>query len=316
MVPDTTAPVDTGTALGDPTTAAVPDPTTPIVNSSLGDVAAATAPVTSPLDQSLSDLTAATAPVIGGVDESLADVPRATGLLAGGVDQSFGDVTAATGPLGAAVAFPTGDSPAAVAFHYPEAGTVGAQDVALSVPPGEPPLTPSDVADTSGVYAPTPDTLGSADGGSISIMQMLGTGYVTWKLAILSVVLASLTRWSGNVTGCFTSVRMLAFTNVQLIRCGFVSPVTRMAAASVAAVTHAVGVGGGGAHTAAVRLRHSPFGGLFTMPKVVARLTFAGDRNWLPEMWKILALVYGVFLAVWFWAGRIRRNHKLRRSFR
>jgi hypothetical protein len=182
------------------------------------------------------------------------------------------------------------------------------------------------VADTSGVYTPTPDTLGSADEGSISIMQILGTGYVTWKLAIISVILASLTRWSGNVTGCFTNVRLLAFTNVQLIRCGFVSPVARMATASVAAVTQAVGVGGGGAGTAPMRLRHRPtqgvlgiafpYGTLLTMPKAVVRQTFGGDNNPLPQMWKLLALVYGAFLAVWFWAARLRKKRKLRRNFR
>ena len=160
--------------------------------------------------------------------------------------------------------------------------------------------------------------MASPDGGSIPIAQILGTGYVTWKLALFTMILASMTRWYGNATGCFSSARLMTFTNFQLIRCGFVSPVVRMATAPVAAVSQAFGAGGTGAGAPPLRPRVRRLQGdvfairgfrrLLDSPKAAVAHAFGGDGALMMRIGKLLLLVYGAFLAVWFWATRVRWN--------
>jgi hypothetical protein len=335
--------------------------TTPVVGAldqPLADVTAATAPVTGAFDQPLTDISAATAPTVGSLDQPVADVAGASGPVVGSVDQPLGDAAAATVPVAgsldqplgdvtaatasadatgtASTGFATdlggmtgataaGDSPGAVAFPHPEVDAVGTHDAAaLAVP--EAPLPPGDVAgDGTAFSTPPPETFASTDSGGISLTQVLGTGYVTWKLALFTFVLASLTRWYGNATGCFGSARLMAFTNVQLIRCGFVSPVVRMASASVAAVGQTIGIGaaGTGAGTPTLRPRlgrvHAvravavrSFRRLLATPKAAVRHTFGGDGDGalMMRIGKLLALAYVGFLAVWVWATRVRWNGK------
>ena len=117
----------------------------------------------------------------------------------------------------------------------------------------------------------------------------------------------------------------MAFTNVQLIRCGFVSPVVRMASASVAAVGQTIGIGGAGTGAGTPTLRprlgrvHAvralairSFRRLLATPKAAVRHTFGGDGDGalMMRIGKLLALAYVGFLAVWVWATRVRWNGK------
>ena len=195
----------------------------------------------------------------------------------------------------------------------PEVGT--SHDFAVAVPPPDPAFAHSDITG-AGVYAPPPDGISATDDGSVSITQILGTGYVSWKLAIFGIMLASVTRWYANATGCFASVRLATFTNVQLIRCGVISPIVRMASASAAAVSQAVAVTGATPVRVAVpRPRFGAIAGrifdtLVGPPKAAVARSLGNDGGLMMRIGKLLALLYAAFLTVWFWATRLRWNGK------
>jgi hypothetical protein len=294
--------------LADVTGAALP--VTGVLDQPLADVTAATGPATGVLDQPLADVTGAALPVTGVLDQPLVDVAAATGPVTGVLDQPLVDVTGAVAPVTGAF-----DQPFA-ALEYPDVGAFGGHEASLAVPP----LDPGDLA--GGTTAPMPPAdLFATDGGGISLPQLLGTGYVTWKLAVLGVALASLTHWYGNATGCFRSVRLVAFTNVELIRCGFVSPIVRMTTSSVVAAGQALGLGGTGAGVSpvqAIGIGHArsthPIATGSTRTRVAVqravRHTLDGESGLMMRIGKLLALAYAGFLAVWVWATRVRWNGK------
>jgi hypothetical protein len=308
------------------------------IDQSLAAAAGASAPVVGSVDQPLADVTAATAPVVGGIDQSLAAAAGATAPVAGGIDQSvtvmssaatpaFGSVDHTLAGLPATAATPqAGDAAAAVpeqhaappvevppGFAHAEAGAGTTHDVAMAFPPPVADLAhPGGVATGPDPYTPVPDAVGATDDGGISITQILGTGYVAWKLAIFAALLASVSRWSANATGCLSSVRLVTFTNVQLIRCGLASPIMRMASASATAVSQVVGTAGA---TPSVRARVGGVRGVIRTlrdvvsgPKAAVARTLGGDGALMMRIGKLLGLLYAGFLAVWFWATRLRWN--------
>jgi hypothetical protein len=191
----------------------------------------------------------------------------------------------------------------------PGAVATAPHDVAAALPPPD-----SSFGDGAiGAATSQPDAIANS-GGGIDVTQILGTGYTAWKLAIFAALLTSLTRWYGNATGCFNSARLVTFTNVQLIRCGIVSPIIRMASASAATFTQGVGAAatstrspvGAQVRRATRTLRH-----LVSVPKhAVERSLGGGDDGLMIRIGKILGLLYGGFLTVWFWATRLRWNAK------
>jgi hypothetical protein len=171
---------------------------------------------------------------------------------------------------------------------------------------------PVDVGgDSPAFFAPPAGTVETFDPGT-TLTEILGTGYVTWKLAIFAAVLASITRVYANATGCLNSVQLVTFSNVQLIRCGIVSPIMRLATASTAAVSDAMSASG----TASSRIRTNRqfeavahnLRRVADVQSTVVKRALDGDGALMMRLAKLLGLVYAGFLAFWLWATRLRWN--------
>jgi hypothetical protein len=104
----------------------------------------------------------------------------------------------------------------------------------------------------------------------------------------------------------------VTFTNVQLIRCGIVSPIMRLATASAGAVSDAMSASG----TASTRIRTTKqfeavahnLRRVADVPTTVVKRALDGDGALMMRLAKLIGLVYAGFLAVWFWATRLRWN--------
>jgi hypothetical protein len=171
---------------------------------------------------------------------------------------------------------------------------------------------PVDVGgDSPAFFAPPAGTVETFDPGT-TLTEILGTSYMTWKLAIFAAVLASITRVYANASGCLNSVQLVTFTNVQLIRCGIVSPIMRLATASAGAVSDAMSARG----TASARIRTNKqfesvaqnLRSVADVPTTVVKRALDGDGTLMMRLAKLLGLVYAGFLAVWLWATRLRWN--------
>jgi hypothetical protein len=213
---------------------------------------------------------------------------------------------------------PSFDAPPPVADHgavssATDASAFAHADDAAGVPGAvdqwQPPV---DVGgDSPAFFTPSAGTVETSDPGT-TLTEILGTSYVTWKLAIFAAVLASITRVYANATGCLNSVQLVTFTNVQLIRCGIVSPIMRLTTASAGAVSDAISASG----TASARIRTSKqfesvaqsLRNVADVPTTVVKRALDGDGALMMRLAKLLGLVYAGFLAVWFWATRLRWN--------
>jgi hypothetical protein len=239
------------------------------------------------LDATLGSVPDAAAPVVGGLDPALGPIPDAAAPLVGGLDPTTSALSDATGPVVA------GLEPTVSGDH--------------SLPPG-------DVgSDTPGGIVAFLSQLNPFHDGSISITDILGTGYMTWKLALFTAVLASLTRSCGNATS-WLNVRFVTFTNVQLIRCSLVSPIVRMATAPVAALSSGVSAAGPAPSVRiavrrpaafVMRRLHRP---LPELPISALKRGLGKGGALIMQIGKLLGLVYAAFLAIWFWATRLRWN--------
>jgi hypothetical protein len=256
----------------------------------VGEVADVSEVLTGTIAQSSTDLGAAADSSTGIVGlplestPSLADVPA---ILSGSPDQLLGE-----GPTAAASA--------AAAVDLPDA-TAGAAD------PWQPPV---DVGgDSPGFFAPPGGTIETPDPGT-TLTEVLGTSYMTWKFALFAAALASIGRLSANATGCFNSVQLVTFTNVQLIRCGIVSPIMRLATASAGAVSEVMsGSGTGSARIRTTKQIEAVGHNLRIMadvPRTVVKRALDSDGALMMRLAKLLGLVYAGFLAVWFWGTRLR----------
>ena len=241
---------------------------------------------TTPLDPTVSTLSDSTAPLVGGLDPTVGAVSDATAPVLG-------------------------------TTLDPPPGPVA--DVAAAMDAGGHSMTPGEVdGDSSGIAAVL-SAINPFDGGSLGSLQLLGTGYITWKIALFSAVLASLVRAYGNATSSF-SLRLVAFTNVQLVRCGVVSPIVRLATAPLTAVSSALP-----AFSNALPARPTTsIRAAFTSPValVVRRLQrpfpglansalspgLGGDGTLMMRIGKVLGMLYAGFLAIWLWATRVRWN--------
>jgi hypothetical protein len=326
----------------DPPLADVTAAAAPVVGSvdpPLADVTAAAAPVVGSVDPPLADVTAAATPAVVSVDQPLADVSSVTApvvassagaLSAPAVEQPPGlgalphDVPGSPAAVNPPASVEAGGIPEhhgpppfevpAPGLVHAEAGAGTTHDVAMALPPPEADLGHSGVVATGpDPYTPVPDAVSTADDGGISVTQILGTGYVAWKLAIFAALLASVSRWSANATGCLSSVRLVTFTNVQLIRCGLASPIMRMASASAAAVSQVVGSAGATpvrARVGGVRGVIRTLRDVISGPKAAVQRSLGGDGALMMRIGKLLGLLYAGFLTVWFWATRLRWNGK------
>jgi hypothetical protein len=165
--------------------------------------------------------------------------------------------------------------------------------------------------DPAAVFGPPASTVETSDPGNL-LTQILGTSYMTWKLAIFAAVLASISRACNNATGCLSSVQLVKFTNVQLIRCGIVSPIMRLATASAGAVSNVLPASGTASARIPVKVRLEAAGRdlrhVADVPRAVAKRALANDGALMMLLAKLLGFVYAAFLGVWFWATRIRWN--------
>jgi hypothetical protein len=242
-------------------------------------------------------------PFVGAV-EPVAGVPETAAPFVGAVEQPFGGAADATmTPLGAI------DPPAGMASESPSPALDLPDGAAVVGTAGHFPAHDVGSDGPSGIVAAI-DAVNPFDG--VSITQILGAGYTTWKLTFFAALLAAHARWYGNTTGTFSSVRLVAFTNAQVIRCGVVSPIVRMATAPLTAFSNAVASSGTGsvritAPRSVAVLRRSLRVSL-DGPSSVVRRGLGNDRAIMMQVGKLLLLAYGAFLAVWFWATRLRWN--------
>jgi hypothetical protein len=255
----------------------------------VADTADVSGVLTGTIEQSSTDLGAGAADSSTGIvglplepTPSLADVPA---ILPGSPDQLVGE--GSTGAASAAGAVDLPDATAGAADSWQPAVDVG--------------------GDSPGFFAPPDGTVETPYPGT-TLTEILGTSYMTWKLALFAAAFASIGRVYANATGCLNSVQLVTFTNVQLIRCGIVSPIMRLATASTGAVSEVM-TGAGSARIRTTKQVESVGHNLrrvADVPSTVVKRALDNDGALMMRLAKLLGLVYAGFLAIWFWATRLR----------
>ena len=176
----------------------------------------------------------------------------------------------------------------------------------------------TDPAD-AGWIASMVHALSPIQNGSLSVTHLLATGCAAWRMAVFAAIAAGLTRWYGGPSGLFTSVRLVTFTNVRLIRCSLDPRGVRMATAHAAHpfATRAPS-GGGSSPTTRTRPRDA-LRGVLGIVRLLQRplhdfsatppgVSLGGDGTLMLRIGELLAATYAGFLAIWFWATRVRWN--------
>jgi hypothetical protein len=153
--------------------------------------------------------------------------------------------------------------------------------------------------------------------GSVSVTHLMATSSLALRLALFATIAGAIARWNGGVAGCFNSVRLVAFTHVRLIKCGFEPHISRLVTARAA---HPLTMAGRGSRTGsadrAVPRSARSIGITRWLRRPEPNFSAIGPEaglgggggSLIVRIGKLLAAVYAGFLAIWFWATRLRWN--------
>jgi hypothetical protein len=287
--------------------AAVPVGAMSDVPAPLGDAVAASVATASTPSMPLVDLATSGPGTVSDASANLADVAGAiapSALTVSGLSTPPPDLTISSLGVVPDASSPFADTVAQAGSPLP--------DAAVAVGSVHQPLTPGAFeGDAPAGIGGVLKALNPFDGASVT--AILATSYMAWKVALVAVVLASLSRLYGNAAGCVSTVRLVLFTNVQLIRCGAVSSVSSMARLATATLTTFANAVPTPTLPPAPTIRRASEPGAaaargFPRPGSRPLHGLSSDGAVMTRIAELLALVYGALVAIWLWRTRMRWN--------